>query len=150
MNVVEITRFGPPEVLALRQREIPTAKNDEVLIKIEAAGVSRPDVLQRRGHYPPPIGTSDLPGLEVAGVIAACGPGVSEYKVGDPVCALLAGGGYAEFCVAPVSQVLPIPEGWSAKEAATLPENIFTVWENAFRRAKLQAGANQLSPNGDH
>ncbi|HTD13652.1 MAG TPA: NAD(P)H-quinone oxidoreductase [Chthoniobacterales bacterium] len=148
MNVVEITRFGPPDVLALRQREIPTPKEGEVLIKIEAAGVSRPDVLQRRGHYPPPAGSSDLPGLEVAGVIAAAGAGVSAYKVGDPVCALLSGGGYAEFCVAPVTQVLPIPAGWSAQEAATLPENIFTVWENAFRRAKLQAGETILIQGG--
>ncbi|MBV8101817.1 MAG: NAD(P)H-quinone oxidoreductase [Verrucomicrobia bacterium] len=148
MNVVEITQFGPPDVLAVRQREIPTPKDSEVLIKIEAAGVSRPDLLQRRGHYPPPPGTSDLPGLEAAGVIAACGPGVSEYKVGDPVCALLAGGGYAEFCLAPVSQVLPIPAGWSAQEAATLPENIFTVWENAFRRAKLQADETILIQGG--
>ena len=148
MNVVEITRFGPPDVLAVRLREIPTPKDGEVLIRIEAAGVSRPDVLQRRGHYPPPAGSSDLPGLEAAGVIAACGPNVSEYKVGDPVCALLAGGGYAEFCVAPVSQVLPIPAGWSAQEAATLPENIFTVWENAFRRAKLQAGETILIQGG--
>jgi NADPH:quinone reductase len=148
MNVVEITRFGPPEVLALRQREIPTSKDGEVLIKVEAAGVSRPDVLQRRGHYPPPAGGSDLPGLEVAGVIAACAPDVSGYKAGDQVCALLAGGGYAEFCVAPVSQVLPIPAGWSAQEAATLPENIFTVWENAFRRARLQAGETILIQGG--
>jgi NADPH:quinone reductase-like Zn-dependent oxidoreductase len=127
MTVVEITRFGPPEVLALAQREIPTPKENEILIRVEAAGVSRPDVSQRRGHYPPPPGSSDLPGLEVAGVIAACGPGVSEYQVGDEVCALLPGGGYAEFCVAPVGQVLPIPAGWSVQEAATLPENIFTV-----------------------
>jgi NADPH2:quinone reductase len=148
MHVVEITRFGPPDVLALRQREIPTPKQGEVLIRVEAAGVSRPDVLQRRGHYPPPAGASDLPGLEAAGVVAACGPGVSEYKVGDPVCALLAGGGYAEFCLAPVSQVLPIPAGWSAQEAATLPENIFTVWENAFRRARLQAGETILIQGG--
>ena len=148
MNVVEITRFGPPDVLAVRQREIPTPKQGEVLIRIEAAGVSRPDVLQRQGHYPPPKGASDLPGLDVAGVIAACGPGVSEYKVGDPVCGLLAGGGYAEFCVAPVSQVLPIPTGWSAQEAATLPENVFTVWENAFRRARLQAGETILIQGG--
>ena len=148
MNVVEITRFGPPDVLALRQREIPTPKEGEVLIKIAAAGVSRPDVLQRRGHYPPPAGSSDLPGLEVAGVIAVCGAGVSAYKVGDPVCALLAGGGYAEFCAVPVTQVLPIPAGWSAQEAATLPENIFTVWENAFRRAKLQAGETILIQGG--
>jgi NADPH:quinone reductase len=148
MNVVEITRFGAPDVLALRQREIPAPKDGEVLIKVEAAGVSRPDVLQRRGHYPPPAGSSDLPGLEVAGVVAACGAGVSAYKVGDPVCALLAGGGYADFSVAPVSQVLPIPAGWSAQEAATLPENIFTVWENAFRRAKLQAGETILIQGG--
>jgi NADPH:quinone reductase len=148
MNVVEITRFGPPDVLALRQREIPAPKDSEVLIKVEAAGVSRPDVLQRRGHYPPPAGSSDLPGLEVAGIVAACGAGVSAYKVGDPVCALLSSGGYAEFCVAPVSQVLPIPTGWSAQEAATLPENIFTVWENAFRRAKLQADETILIQGG--
>src|SRR5690349_20136285 len=89
MTVVEITRFGPPDVLALRQRQIPTPNEGEVLIRVEAAGVSRPAVLQRRGHYPPPPGASDLPGLEVAGVIAACGPGVSEYKIGDQVCALL-------------------------------------------------------------
>ena len=148
MTVVEITRFGPPEVLALAQREIPTPKENEVLIRVAAAGVSRPDVLQRRGHYPPPPGGSDLPGLEVAGVIAACGPGVSEYQVGDQVCALLSGGGYAEFCVAPVGQILPIPAGWSAQKAATLPENIFTVWENAFRRAKLQAGETILVQGG--
>jgi NADPH:quinone reductase len=148
MNVVEITRFGPPDVLAVRQREIPTPKDGEVLIKVEAAGVSRPDVLQRRGHYPPPIGSSDLPGLEVAGVILACAPDVSAYHAGDQVCALLAGGGYAEFCVAPVSQVLPIPAGWSAPEAASLPENIFTVWENAFRRARLQAGETILIQGG--
>jgi len=148
MTVVEITRFGPPEVLALAQREIPTPKENEVLIRVEAAGVSRPDVSQRRGHYPPPPGSSDLPGLEVAGVIAACGPEVSEYQVGNQVCALLPGGGYAEFCVAPVGQVLPIPAGWSAQEAATLPENIFTVWENAFRRAKLQADETILVQGG--
>jgi NADPH:quinone reductase len=148
MTVVEITRFGPPEVLALAQREIPIPKENEVLIRVEAAGVSRPDISQRLGHYPPPPGSSDLPGLEVAGVIAACGPGVSEYRVGDQVCALLPGGGYAEFCVAPVGQVLPIPAGWSAQEAATLPENIFTVWENAFRRAKLQAGETILVQGG--
>jgi len=148
MNVVEITRFGSPDVLAIRQREIPTPKDGEVLIKVEAAAVSRPDVLQRRGHYPPPAGASDLPGLEAAGVIVAVGPEVSEHKAGDRVCALLAGGGYAEFCVAPISQVLPIPSGWSAEEAATLPENIFTVWENAFRRAKLQAGETILIQGG--
>jgi NADPH:quinone reductase len=148
MTVVEITRFGPPEVLALAQREIPAPKEGEVLIRVEAAGVSRPDISQRLGHYPPPPGASDLPGLEVAGAIAACGPGVSEYQLGDQVCALLPGGGYAEFCVAPVGQVLPIPAGWSAQEAATLPENIFTVWENAFRRAKLQAGETILVQGG--
>jgi NADPH:quinone reductase len=148
MNVVEITRFGPPDVLAIRQREIPTPKEGEVLIRVEASGVSRPDVLQRRGHYPPPAGASDVPGLEVAGVIAACGPGVSEYKVEDRVCALLAGGGYAEYSVASAGQVLPLPDGWSPQEAATLPENIFTVWENAFRRAKLQAGETVLIQGG--
>jgi NADPH2:quinone reductase len=148
MTVVEITRFGAPDVLATKQREVPSPANGEVLIRVEAAGVSRPDVLQRRGHYPPPPGASDLPGLEVAGVIAGCGPVISDYKVGAKVCALVAGGGYAEFCVAPVGQVLPIPDGWSAQEAATLPENIFTVWENVFRRAKLQAGETILIQGG--
>ena len=148
MTVVEITKFGPPEVLALNQREIPSPADGEVLIRVEAAGVSRPDVLQRRGHYPPPPGASDLPGLEVAGVVASTGSGVSQYKVGDRVCALLAGGGYAEFCVAPAGQVLPIPDGWSAEEAATLPENIFTVWENAFRRARLKEGETILVQGG--
>jgi NADPH:quinone reductase len=148
MTVVEITRFGPPDVLALRQLEIPTPKEGEVLIRVEAAGVSRPDVLQRRGHYPPPPGAPDIPGLEVAGAIAACGPGVSEYKVGDQVCALLSGGGYAQFCVAPAGQVLPIPAGWSPQEAATLPENIFTVWENVFRRARLHSGETILIQGG--
>jgi putative PIG3 family NAD(P)H quinone oxidoreductase len=148
MTVVEITRFGPPDVLALRQLEIPTPKEGEVLIRVEAAGVSRPDVLQRRGHYPPPPGAPDIPGLEVAGAITACGPGVSEYKVGDQVCALLSGGGYAQFCVAPAGQVLPIPAGWSPQEAATLPENIFTVWENVFRRARLHSGETILIQGG--
>jgi NADPH2:quinone reductase len=138
MTVVEIPRFGAPDVLTTSQREIPSATSKEVLIRVQAAGVSRPDILQRRGFYPPPPGASDLPGLEVAGTIAACGSDVTAYKVGDRVCALLAGGGYAEFAVAPAGQVLPIPEGWSAEEAAVLPENIFTVWENVFRRAHLK------------
>jgi NADPH:quinone reductase len=138
MTVVEISRFGAPDVLRTCQRDIPSPSMGEVLIQVEAAGVSRPDIMQRRGFYPPLPGVSDLPGLEVAGTIAACGSEVTEYKVGDRVCALIAGGGYAEFAVAPEGQVLPIPEGWSAQEAATLPENIFTVWENVFRRAGLK------------
>jgi NADPH:quinone reductase len=148
MNVVEIPRFGAPDVLTTSQRGIPSPTPAEVMIRVEAAGVSRPDILQRQGFYPPPSGASDLPGLEVAGTIAACGSEVTEYKVGDRVCALIAGGGYAEFAVAPVGQVLPIPDGWSAREAATLPENIFTVWENVFRRARLQPGETILIHGG--
>jgi putative PIG3 family NAD(P)H quinone oxidoreductase len=148
MTVVEIPRFGPPNVLTTNQREIPSPTAQEVLIRVEAAGVSRPDILQRQGFYPPPAGASAIPGLEVAGTISACGSEVTEYQVGDRVCALIAGGGYAEFAVAPVGQVLPIPEGWSAQEAATLPENIFTVWENVFRRARLKPGETILIHGG--
>ena len=148
MTVVEIARFGQPDVLKTNQQEIPSPATREVLIRIEAAGVSRPDILQRQGFYPPPAGASAIPGLEVAGAIAACGSEVTEYQVGDRVCALIAGGGYAEFAVAPVGQVLPIPEGWSAQEAATLPENIFTVWENVFRRARLKPGETILIHGG--
>ncbi len=148
MQVVEITRFGAPEVLRVASRPVPVPAAGEVLIRVEAIGVSRPDSLQRRGMHPPPPGASDVPGLEVAGGIVAVGSGAGDWKVGDAVCALLPGGGYAEYATAPMQQVLPIPAGWSAIEAASLPENMFTVWETVFSRAKLSAGETLLVHGG--
>ena len=139
MKAIEIARFGGPEVLTLCERDEPVPKAGEALIRVEAAGINRPDVLQRGGHYPVPAGASDLPGLEVAGTIAAIGEGTtsSTFAVGDPVCALVQGGGYAEFCTAPLAQCLPVPRGLSMIEAASLPETFFTVWSNVFDRARL-------------
>ena len=148
MNVVEIPQFGPPSVLRAATRPVPAPAPGEVLIRVEAIGVCRPDSLQRRGMHPPPPGASDLPGLEVAGTLAALGAGVERWKLGDAVCALLPGGGYAEYAVAPQQQVLPIPRNWTAIEAATLPENAFTVWDNVFRRARLSAGETLLAHGG--
>ena len=148
MNVVEIAGVGPTGVLRAAIRSLPTPAAGEILIRVEAIGVSRPDSLQRRGLHPPPPGASDVPGLEVAGTVAAKGDRVSRWQVGDAVCALLAGGGYAEYATAPEQQVLPIPENWSALEAATLPENIFTVWDNVFRRARLAHGETLLVHGG--
>ena len=143
MQAVEITAFGAPEVLRLGERPVPMAGVGELLIRVAASGVNRPDVLQRKGHYAPPAGASDLPGLEVAGVIEsgdAAALAAAGFAVGDRVCALVAGGGYAEYCVAPVAQCLPVPAGLSDVEAASLPETFFTVWSNVFDRARLQAG----------
>lgn len=148
MNVVEIAGFGPPSVLRMARRSVPVPAAGEILIRVEAIGVCRPDSLQRRGLHPPPPGASDVPGLEVAGTVAATSEGVSRWRVGDAVCALLPGGGYAEYTTAPQQQVLPIPQNWSALEAATLPENAFTVWENVFRRARLAAGETLLVHGG--
>ncbi len=148
MNVVEIPQFGPPSVLRAAMRPVPAPAPGEVLIRVEAIGVCRPDSLQRRGMHPPPPGASDLPGLEVAGTVAALGDRVERWKLGDAVCALLPGGGYAEYAVAPQQQVLPIPPNWTAIEAATLPENVFTVWDNVFRRARLVAGETLLAHGG--
>jgi NADPH:quinone reductase len=148
MRAVEITAPGKPEVLVEGSRPVPQAQAGEVLIKVAAAGVNRPDVLQRLGHYAPPPGTTDIPGLEVAGEIIAIGQGVTEWKIGDKVCALVAGGGYAEYCVAPAPQCLPIPKGLSMIEAAALPETFFTVWSNVFDRAKLSAGETLLVQGG--
>ena len=148
MNVVEISRFGPPSVLRAAMRPVPAPAPGEVLIRVEAIGVCRPDSLQRRGMHPPPAGASDLPGLEVAGTVAALGDRVERWKPGDAVCALLPGGGYAEYAVAPRQQVLPTPPNWTAIEAATLPENVFTVWDNVFRRARLAAGETLLVHGG--
>ena len=139
MTVVEITAPGGPEKLAICQRPVPTPGHNEVLIKVVTAGVNRPDCLQRQGGYPPPPGASDIPGLEVAGSIVALGSAVSTWQIGDQVCALLTGGGYAEYCVAPTAQCLPIPAGISLQQAAAVPETFFTVWSNIFDRARLQA-----------
>src|SRR5476651_163829 len=148
MKVVEIVDPGPNGVLRMATRPLPVPAAGEILIHVEAAGVSRPDSLQRRGQHPPPPGVSDVPGLEVAGTVAALGPNVSRWKIGDAVCALLAGGGYAEYAIAPQQQVLPTPEGWSAIEAASLPENMFTVWDIVFRRARLSPGETLLAHGG--
>ena len=148
MKAVEITRPGAPEVLQLAERPDPVAAAGEVLIDVDAAGVNRPDILQRLGKYPPPPGASDIPGLEVAGRIAALGEGVSGLAVGDRVCALLAGGGYAERAAVPREQVLPIPTGMTAVQAAGIPETFFTVWTNVFQRGKLKGGESILIHGG--
>jgi len=137
MNCIEITEPGGPEVLQPTTRPVPQAAEGEVLIRIQAAGVNRPDCVQRLGHYAPPEGITDIPGLEVAGEVVALGDGVSGISVGDSVCALVAGGGYAEYVCAPVLQVLPVPQGLSIVEAAALPETCMTVWINVFERAHL-------------
>ncbi len=151
MQAVEISSFGAPEVLRLGERPVPVAAAGEVLIRVSASGVNRPDVLQRTGNYPVPPGASDIPGLEVAGVIAsgdAAAMAAAGLKVGDRVCALVAGGGYAQWCVAPVGQCLPVPEGLDDIAAASLPETFFTVWSNVFDRARLQAGETLLIQGG--
>jgi putative PIG3 family NAD(P)H quinone oxidoreductase len=145
---IEIARPGGPEVLTSVERPDPVPGQGEVLIRVEAAGVNRPDVLQRRGGYPPPAGASDIPGLEVAGTIEACGPGVTDWRVGDRVCALVAGGGYATLCVAPAPQCLPIPRSLDFLSAAAIPETFFTVWTNVFDRGRLRAGESALFHGG--
>lgn len=148
MKAVEISTFGAPDVLKVVDRPDPGVAPGEILIRVEAAGVNRPDVVQRMGKYPPPPGASDLPGLEVAGVVAALGDGVRGWSIGDPVCALLAGGGYAELAAAPHEQCLPIPRGMTPIQAAGIPETFFTVWTNVFQRGKLQAGDTILIHGG--
>ncbi|WP_121505803.1 NAD(P)H-quinone oxidoreductase [Acidovorax sp. 93] len=151
MRAVEITSFGGPEVLRLGERPVPQPGVGELLIRVAASGINRPDVLQRMGHYAPPSGTSDLPGLEVAGVVEsgdAAAMADAGIRVGDRVCALVAGGGYAQWCVAPVVQCLPVPDGFSDVEAASLPETFFTVWSNVFDRGHLQAGESLLVQGG--
>ena len=148
MRVMEIVGTGVNGALHAATRPVPMPAAGEILIRVEAIGVSRPDSMQRRGQHPPPPGASDVPGLEVAGTVAAVGPKVSRWKIGDAVCALLAGGGYAEYATAPEQQVLPIPGRWSAIDAATLPENMFTVWDIVFRRARLSAGETLLVHGG--
>jgi NADPH2:quinone reductase len=148
MNAVEITSPGEPGVLKLGKRPMPTIADHEVLIEVAAAGVNRPDVLQRKGMYEPPPGTTDIPGLEIAGRVAAAGAGVKGLKVGDRVCALVAGGGYAEYCAAPDAQCLPLPDGLSMTEAAAIPETFFTVWTNVFDRGRLRSGETFLVHGG--
>ena len=148
MRAIEITQPGKPEVLQLCERPTPALKGGEVLIKVHAAGINRPDVLQRLGKYPVPPGASDLPGLEVAGEIVDGDLDGSDFNKGDLVCALVQGGGYAEYCAAPLAQCLPVPQGLSALEAATLPETYFTVWSNVFDRARLSAGESLLVQGG--
>jgi NADPH2:quinone reductase len=143
MRAIEISRFGAPEVLCETTRPDPVPGPGEVLIRVTASGVNRPDVLQRKGAYAPPPGTSDLPGLEVAGVVAggdAAELSAAQLTLGERVCALLPGGGYAALCVAPIVQTLPVPKGLTDIEAASLPETVFTVWQNVFEIARLQAG----------
>jgi NADPH2:quinone reductase len=148
MKCIEISKPGGPEVLVPAERPVPAPKAHEILIKVAAAGVNRPDVLQRMGHYPVPPDASDLPGLEIAGEVAACGAGVTLWNPGDKVCALVHGGGYAEYCVAPEVQALPVPKGLTPTEAASLPETFFTVWSNVYDRGRLAPGESLLVQGG--
>jgi putative PIG3 family NAD(P)H quinone oxidoreductase len=148
MIAIEIREPGEPDVLVPVERPMPVPGAGEVLIKVAAAGVNRPDVMQRRGRYPPPPGAPDIPGLEVAGAIDAVGANVDELKIGDAVCALVAGGGYAEYCVAPAPQCLPAPRGLDLVSAAAIPETFFTVWTNVFERGRLAAGESILVHGG--
>jgi len=148
MRAIEISTPGGPEVLRPGQRPVPSPAAGEVLIEVAAAGVNRPDVLQRKGGYPPPPGASDIPGLEVAGTVVALGPQVKEWKIGDEVCALVTGGGYAEYVAAPAVQCLPVPRGVTLQQAASLPETFFTVWVNVFQRGALKNDETLLVQGG--
>lgn len=148
MTAIGIKSPGGPEVLVPEERPVPTPGTGEILIKVAAAGVNRPDVAQRKGHYPPPAGATDIPGLEIAGEVVALGNGVSRWKIGDQVCALVIGGGYAEYCVAHESHALPVPAGYSMTEAAAIPETFLTVWHNVFERGALKSGETLLVHGG--
>jgi putative PIG3 family NAD(P)H quinone oxidoreductase len=148
MRVIEVSQPGGPDVLVIGERPTPSVAAGEVLIKVAAAGVNRPDVMQRLGKYPPPPGAPDTIGLEVAGTIAEVASDVREWRVGDQVCALVAGGGYAEYCVAPAPQCLPVPNGMDLVKAAAIPETFFTVWTNVFERGRLQRGESILIHGG--
>ena len=148
MMCVEIKKPGGPEALVPATRPLPKPAAGEILLKVAAVGVNRPDLAQRAGTYPPPPGASDLPGLEAAGTVAALGDGVSDLKVGDAVCALTPGGSYAEYCTVPAPQCLPLPKGFDMLHAAALPENYFTVWHNLFERGGLKAGESVLIHGG--
>ncbi|RAI32034.1 NAD(P)H-quinone oxidoreductase [Rhodoplanes serenus] len=148
MTAIAIRAPGGPEVLVPEERPVPAPGPGEILVKVEAAGVNRPDVAQRKGHYPPPPGAPDIPGLEIAGTVVACGEGATRFALGDRVMALVAGGGYAPYCVAHESHALPVPDGLSAAEAAAIPETLFTVWHNVFERGGLKAGETLLVHGG--
>ena len=148
MTCVEIKKPGGPEALVPTTRQVPQPKAGEILIKVAAAGVNRPDIAQRAGLYPPPSGASDLPGLEAAGTVAALGTGVAGWTIGDAVCALTPGGAYAEYCTVPAPQCLPPPKGFDMLRAAALPENYFTVWHNLFERGQLKSGESVLIHGG--
>jgi NADPH2:quinone reductase len=148
MTCVEISKPGGPEALVPATRPVPRPRAGELLIKVAASGVNRPDIAQRAGHYPPPPGASDLPGLEAAGTVAALGDGVTGWKIGDAVCALTPGGSYAEYCTVPAPQCLAPPKGFDMLHAAALPENYFTVWHNLFERGQLKAGETALIHGG--
>ncbi|WP_421859239.1 NAD(P)H-quinone oxidoreductase [Oricola sp.] len=148
MKAIEITEPGGPRVLAMTERPVPMPGEDEILIRVKCAGVNRPDVLQRTGNYAPPPGASDLPGLEVSGTVEALGPGASRFAVGDMVCALTAGGGYAQFVAVHETNALPAPASFTFTEAAALPETYFTVWHNVFQRGGLQPGESLLVHGG--
>lgn len=149
MKAVVITQPGGPDVLRTEEREKPALAAGHVLIRVHAAGVNRPDTFQRKGNYPAPLGVpADIPGLEIAGIVEECGNGVSLWKKGDAVCALLAGGGYAEYVLAPEGQCLPLPKGWDFTASASLPETLFTVWHNVFERGALKAGEHLLVHGG--
>ena len=148
MHCIEISEPGGPAVLNMARREVPECADDEVLVEVRAAGVNRPDVMQRKGLYPPPPGASDIPGLEVAGVVTATGARVGRWRIGDRVCALVNGGGYAEYVNVPAGQCLPVPATCSMVQAASLPETFFTVWSNVFDRARLRPGESLLVHGG--
>jgi len=149
MIAISITQPGGPGVLQAVERPVPTPSEGELLIRVHAAGVNRPDIAQRKGRYPAPAGTvADVPGLEVAGIVETTGPGCTRFRKGDAVCALLTGGGYAEYAIANETHCLPIPRGWSLTDAAGLPETVFTVWHNVFRLGRLKAGETLLVHGG--
>jgi putative PIG3 family NAD(P)H quinone oxidoreductase len=148
MTAIGITSPGGPEMLVPQERPVPQPGAGEILIRVVAAGVNRPDVAQRMGVYPPPPGVTDIPGLEVAGVVAACGPGTGRWRAGDEVTALVSGGGYAQYCVAHETHALPVPVGLTADEAAAIPETFFTVWHNVFERGRLKSGETLLVHGG--
>lgn len=149
MKCIVITEAGGPDVLQLQEREKPAPSKKQVLIKVKAAGVNRPDTFQRKGNYPAPAGASpDIPGLEVAGTVDACGAGAARWKIGDAVCALLGGGGYAEYAVVQEDHCLSLPQGWDYIAGASLPETVFTVWHNVFQRGRLMPGEHLLVHGG--
>ena len=148
MTAIGIASPGGPEALVAEERPVPVPSAGEILVKVAAAGVNRPDVAQRKGHYPPPPGATDIPGLEIAGEVVALGSGVTRWKIGDKICALVIGGGYAEYCLAHESHALPVPAGYSMTEAAAIPETFFTVWHNVFERGALKSGETLLVHGG--